>query len=343
MKITKEKIGWGILGPGRIGRELADSLKYVPDAYVAAAGSRSLERSTEFCNEFGGTPYGSYEELCSDPNVDVIYVAVPHPMHEAAVKLAAEHGKNILCEKPFACSKASAERMFGYARDNGVFIMEGLWSRYFPAWKYARELITSGEMGRVRYVNSCTGWFIWPDYPKDGRLLNPDLAGGALLDAGLYSFTAMTVGTGLLEEPVDFHSNVIFTDTGVDETSEVYMHFANGMSAMLMCSLNRRDFGTTFVCDKGIVEVPSHRCPDTVHVKMDHKFIPGKGVVWENEFTRRFPFDGFGFQFEVEEVQKCLREGLLTCPSVTPEETLMYMGWCDRIRSKANFVFPFEK
>ncbi len=147
MVSQKKKIGWGILGPGRIGRDFAASLRYVPDGYVAAAGSRSLERSRAFCREFGGTAYGSYRELVEDPAVDIVYVAVPHPMHEAAVKLASDAGKAVLCEKPFAVNRAQAASMFEHAAANGTFLMEGLWSRFFPAWTYVRQLLRSGEAG----------------------------------------------------------------------------------------------------------------------------------------------------------------------------------------------------
>jgi len=342
MKVTKQKIGWGILGPGRIGRDFAMSLRELPDAYVAAAGSRTYERSVEFCKEFGGTPYGSYEELCSDPDVDIIYVAVPHPMHEAAVKLAAEHGKNILCEKPFACSKASAERMFGYAKDAGVFIMEGLWSRFFEGWQFARKVLTSGELGKCHYVmsNTCWGWSRLAD-PSD-RLLDPNLAGGALLDAGLYSMTAMTYGSGILEEPVEFFSSQQFTETGVDHESQLFLRFADGMSANISCSLFRKDFWTTFVCEEGIVTVPRHRNPDTVIVQKG-SVVGYAQMDWKNETKYYFPFVNKGFQFEAAHVQDCLRQGLLTSPMVDPSETLMYAGWCDRVRAKSNFVFPFEK
>ncbi len=339
----KDKIGWGIIGPGRIARDFAESMKLVPDAFIAAAGSRSLERSTEYCEKYGGTPYGSYEELCSDPNVDIVYVAVPHPMHEEAVKIAAAHGKNILCEKPFACNKASAERMFGYAKEAGVFIQEGQWSRYFPAWQFVRDLIASGKMGKVEHVASCTAWAIPPEWlDKSNRLLDPNLAGGALLDGGLYSFAAMSVGTGKVEEPEEFYSIMKFTDTGVDHDSEGFMKFKDGMTALLSCSLYRKDFWTTFSCEDGIIRVPKHRHPFEVFVqrKAGHS---GEFVTFGEESRYYFPWESKGFQFEIEAVQKHLRDGCLTSPSVTPEETLLFAGWCDRIRAKENFVYPFEK
>ncbi len=121
MENMKEKIGWGILGPGRIAHQFCDCLEELSDAYVAAVGSCSLERSREFTEVYGGKPYGSYQEMLADPDVDIVYVATPHPMHEEHVIMAANAGKAILCEKPFAVNRQQAERMFEAARRNNVF------------------------------------------------------------------------------------------------------------------------------------------------------------------------------------------------------------------------------
>lgn len=343
MKISKDKIGWGILGPGRIGRDFAMSLRYVPDGYVAAAGSRDLGRSEAFCREFGGRAYGSYEELVQDPDVDVIYVAVPHPMHEAAVKLASDAGKAVLCEKPFAVNQDQARSMFACAEKNGTFLMEGLWSRFFPAWQYVKGLLASGELGRVVNITSLTGWALDPTVlPASDRLLDPELAGGALLDGGVYSMAAMTVGMGRLEEPTEFYSSVQFASTGVDAESTILMRFADGMTANLMCGLYRKEFETTISCENGSIVIPRHRNPDTVIVKAKPRVGPAR-IDWDDQRVLRFPYECEGFQYEAAVVQRCLREGLTSCPDVTPEETLLIAGLCDRVRKNAGFRYPFEE
>lgn len=338
----KERLGWGILGPGRIGRDFAKCLEYVPDAYVAAAGSRDPARSREFCRTFGGTAYGSYEELVQDPNVDIIYVAVPHPMHESAVKLASDAGKAVLCEKPFAVNRAQAESMFDYARRNGTFLMEGLWSRFFPAWRYVKELLESGELGKIVNITSLTGWGHDPKVlAESDRLLDPNLAGGALLDGGVYSLAAMTVAMGRLEEPTEFYSTVKRASTGVDAESTMLMRFADGMTANLMCGLYRKEFETTIACENGIVVIPRHRNPDTVIVRSKPR-VGYAQIEWEEEKVLKFPFACEGFQYEAQVVQQCVRDGLKTCPEVTPEETLYIAGLCDHVRRNAGFYYPFE-
>ena len=342
MKGQNGKIGWGILGPGRIGRDFARCLRYVPDAYVAAAGSRSLERSQAFCKEFGGNAYGSYQELVQDPDVDIVYVAVPHPMHEAAVCLASDAGKAVLCEKPFAVSQAQAASMFAHAAKNGTFLMEGLWSRFFPAWRYVKELLDSDRLGKIVNITSLTGWGHDPKkLPPTDRLLDPMLAGGALLDGGVYSFAAMTVAMGRLEQPTEFFSSMLPASTGVDAECTIFMRFADGMSADLMCGLYRKEFETTITCEDGSIYIPRHRDPDTVIVKSKPR-VGYAQIDWDDVQTLKFPFECEGFQYEAAAVQDWVRDGLTTSPEVPPEETLLIAGFCDRVREKAGLRYPFE-
>ena len=139
--------------------EFAEAIRdQVPDGYIAAVGSRSLERAQKFANVYGGKAYGSYEEMLCDPQVDVVYVATPHPFHMEHVIMAAEHGKHILCEKPFAVNLQQTKAMLAAAEKNDVFLMEGLWSRFFPAWRYVRQVLDSGDLGDLVSIDSATCW-----------------------------------------------------------------------------------------------------------------------------------------------------------------------------------------
>ena len=334
------RIGWGIMAPGRIGREMAESLKLVPDGYVAATGSRSLERAEAFAGIYGGKAYGSYEELCADPDVDIIYVATPHPAHLEGVKTAAAAGKAILCEKPFSVNLGQTKEMLQAAYDNDIFLMEGLWSRFFPAWRYVSEVIASGRLGKVVNVHACTGWNLIPDYPKDGRLLNPELAGGSLLDGGVYSIASMIVSSGHREMPEELESIMTFTDTGVDDTTMMMLKYADGMTAQLTSGLHRSEHRSVIECEKGIIEIPRHRNPDTVIIRYE----PTVGYAkfdWNVE-EKHFPYQSFGFQYEAAVVQDCVRKGLKECPEVTHAETLFISELCDTVRGQNGFRYPFE-
>lgn len=377
MEVVKESIGWGILGPGRIAHQFCDCLEELPDAHVAAVGSRSLERSREFAEIYGGKPYGSYEEMLADPDVDIVYIATPHPMHEAHVIMAANAGKAILCEKPFAVNRAQAERMFEAARKNNVFLMEGLWSRFFPAWQYVKEQLDAGRFGRVESIFCSTGW----GAPRDPEHMDPtnrlhdlNLAGGALLDAGIYSLAAMSRIRGKFDMPTKLFSMMSFDPTGVDGDNDMMMQFEDGMVAHLCSSLHRRDMECKIVCEKGIISIPVNRNPDKIVIQERAEFphlpkdvekkaeaqpkktsmrdyyasmnllpLSQRRMSGRDILTMEFPYRKSGFQFEAEIVQKCYRAGLKTCPDVTPEETLLLISIADEVRRNAEYRFPFEK
>jgi len=345
--ITKEKIGWGFVGTGVIAKQFAQCLELMDDCYVAAVGSRTIESAKRFTDVYGGTPYGSYEEMFQDPDVDVVYIATPHMVHEENVIMAAKYGKNILCEKPFAVSRAQAERMFAAAKEAGVFIMEGLWSRFFPAWQEAKRILESGELGQLVSIDAATCWGARRGeggFPKGDRRVEPTLAGGALLDAGIYVLAAASVASGgLTKMPEKIFSSMRFEDTGVDSDTDMLLELDNGVTAHLVCSLHRRNHEVTIYCENGSIHLPEHRCPTTITVTKRKKvpqiqrYRDGSETV-----TLNIPYPRIGFQFEAAVVHDCLRKGLTECPQVPYEETLTLMGICDVVRAQHNFKYPFE-
>jgi len=343
--VTKKKIGWGFIGTGTIAKQFASSLQLVEDAEIVAIGSRSIDTAKRFADVYGGKPYGSYEAMLEDPDVDVVYVATPHMVHEENVILAAKHGKSILCEKPFTVNRPSAERMFAAAKQADVFIMEGLWSRFFPAWREARKILESGELGRVISVDAATCWGAsrqpGAGFPQGDRRIEPSLAGGALLDAGIYVLAAASVATGgLTKRPNKIFSTMRFEPTGVDSDTDMLLELENGVTAHLVCSLHRRNHEVKIYCENGDLYLPNHRNPTTLTV---NRRFPRPGYRDGNEtVTRVYPYERLGFQFEAQVVQNCLRQGLTTCPEVPPEETLTLIGICDEIRMEHHFKYPFE-
>ena len=345
--ITKEKIGWGFVGTGRIAKDFAGCLSLLDDCYIAAVGSRTMESAKRFTDVYGGTPYGSYEEMMQDPDVDVVYIATPHMVHEENVIMAAKYGKNILCEKPFTINRASAERMFKAAADAGVFIMEGLWSRFFPAWQEAKRVLESGEMGQLVSIDAATCWGSRRGpggFPPDDRRIDPNLAGGALLDAGIYVLAAASVAIGgMTKMPNKIFSSMRFEPSGVDSDTDMLLELDEGVTAHLVCSLHRRNHEVHIYCENGSIHIPMHRCPTTVtitrrkHIEGIPSYRDGSEAV-----TLTIPYQKSGFQFEAAAVHECLRKGLLTCPQVPPEETLTLIGICDQIRKEHGFRYPFE-
>ncbi len=343
--ITKEKIGWGFIGTGVIAKQFASCLPLVPDAEIKAIGSRSIDTAKQFADVYGGKPYGSYEEMLEDPDVDVVYVATPHMVHEENVIMAAEHGKCILCEKPFTVNRPSAERMFEAAKKNDVFVMEGLWSRFFPAWREARRILESGELGRLVSIDAATCWGaprrVGEGFRRGDRRVEPSLAGGALLDAGIYVLAAASVASGgMTKRPQKVFSTMRFEPSGVDSDTDMLLELDDGVTAHLVCSLHRRNHEVKIYCENGDLHLASHRNPTTLTI---NRRLPNGGPRYGSEtITRVYPYERTGFQFEAQVVHDCLRKGLTICPEVPPEETLTLIGICDEIRREHNFKYPFE-
>ena len=174
---------WGILGPGGIARAFATDLQSLAGHSVAAVGSRTLSNAQEFVSTFGGKAYGSYEELVADESVDAIYVATPHPAHKENVIAALNAGKPVLCEKPFAVNAQEAQEMVAAAVANKVALMEAMWSRFLPQYAQVREIVASGILGKILTVHADHGQRLADQ--NIPRLVDPLLAGGALLDLGI--------------------------------------------------------------------------------------------------------------------------------------------------------------
>jgi len=185
---------WGVLGPGGIARAFAKDLSLLNGHSIGAVGSRSLSNAQSFATEFGGTAYGSYEELVNDSTIDAIYVATPHPAHHDNVILALNAGKPVLCEKPFAVNAVEAQSMVDAAKRNNVALMEAMWARFLPHYAKVREIISSGVLGPIQSIHADHGQRLADQGIP--RLVQPELAGGALLDLGIYpiSFAHMILG-----------------------------------------------------------------------------------------------------------------------------------------------------
>ena len=188
-------IRWGILATGGIARAFTDDLALQPDSEVVAVGSRSQASADAFGDEFG-VPHrhASYQALVSDPDVDAVYVATPHPGHHDAALLAINAGKAVLVEKPFAMDAAQAREMIDAARERGTFLMEAMWTRFLPHIARVREILAAGTLGDVVYLTAEHGQWFAPD--PQFRLFAPELGGGALLDLGIYpvSFAHLVLG-----------------------------------------------------------------------------------------------------------------------------------------------------
>jgi predicted dehydrogenase len=326
-----EPIRWGILGTGKIARALATALQDVPDAVLAGVASRSLDKAEAFAADFhASAAYGSYEELAAAGDIDLVYIATPHPQHAANALLALNAGKGVLCEKPFTMNRREAEQVVALARSNKLFLMEAMWTRFMPALGEVKRLIAAGEIGSVHQVVADFGFTA--TFGPEHRVFNPELGGGALLDLGIYP---LSIAASLLGPVVDVKAQAEMGPTGVDvQTGFTSKHEGGGMS-VCSCSFQARTPGELTVSgSRG-------------HIRMNTMFHRARSitVTLDDGSTRTIdtPYLGNGYVHEVIEVQRCFREGLIESPGMTHAETLALMEVMDEVRRQIGLVYAADR
>jgi dihydrodiol dehydrogenase / D-xylose 1-dehydrogenase (NADP) len=326
-----EKVRWGILGTGAIAREFVQGLHSVSEAEVLAVGSRSRASAQEFADKRGiPRRHSSYEDLASDPDVDVIYIATPHPFHAENATLCLREGKAVLCEKPFSVNAAEAERVVKLAREGGLFIMEGMWTRFFPLMEEVRRLVSEGDIGEVRMLNVDFGFRA--GFDPASRLFDPKLGGGALLDVGVYcvSFASMILG-----QPFGSVGLSHLGETGVDEQASVVLEHEGGRLANLSIGIRTATpQEATIIGTEAYIRIhaPWWR-PKSLTI-----YRPG-----EESETVDAPVSGNGFNYEAAEVMRCLEAGKTESDVMPLDETISVMRTMDRIRAAWGLRYPGEE
>jgi predicted dehydrogenase len=330
MSQSPRPVRWGILGTGRIAGLFATGLGSVPAAEIAAVGSRTQAAADTFGDRFAiPRRHGSYAALAADPDVDVIYVATPHTQHAENSLLCLAAGKAVLCEKPFALNAREAEEVIALARARGLFLMEAMWSRYYPAMVRARELLAAGAIGEPRLLSADLG--IRSQVNPAGRLFHPALGGGALLDVGVYpvSLASMVFGT-----PTEIIARGHLGETGVDEQGAIILSYPGGRHAVLYTSIRTpTPHEGTIMGTEGMLRIGLdwHK-PDRVTLSR-----PG-----QPEEVEHLPFDGNGYNYEAAEVNACLRAGRTESAIMPLDETLAIMRTLDVIRAQWGLRYPGE-
>jgi predicted dehydrogenase len=320
-------IRWGILATGRIAATFVTDLKTLSDAQTVAVGSRSPEAAERFA-EAHGIPraHGSWQALADDPDVDVVYVATPHSAHYQATMTVLNAGKAALTEKPIALDTAQATGLVQAARDRNVFLMEAMWTRFFPAIARAQELIAEGAIGRVTGVHSDFG-FTASDDPAH-RLNAKELGGGALLDLGIYP---VTIAHLFLGPPDEIRAWADLGEQGTDRNTAMIFGYASGALATLTCSLVGQTPTIAVISGSaGRIELPS-------------RFIrPHNLTLYRGEQAEviDLPVDGVGYHLEAAEVHRCLRAGRIESSVMTHAETLSVMTTLDRVREQIGVSYP---
>jgi predicted dehydrogenase len=329
---TEAPIRWGILGTGDVASTFAQDLQLLDDASLVAVGSRSQWSADAFGDRLGiRRRYGTYVDLVTDPDVDVVYVATPPSVHHEATLMALRASKPVLCEKPFMINAAEADEVIAVARQQNLFLMEAMWTRFLPHMVRIRELLASGLLGDVRILTADHGQRFVADARH--RLFAPQLGGGALLDLGIYpiSFASLVLGS-----PRRITAVSDPTGTGVDATTSMLFQYAEGQHAVLTATLEARSSNrASIVGSDARIEIDSTWFAPTSFTLI--RPGPGRDV-------ERFeaPQVGRGLHHQAVEVARCLRTGLTESNRMPLDESASIMATLDEVRRQIRLRFPGE-
>jgi len=325
-----QKINVGIMGTGSIACTMAQTLEKMKNVRCYAVASRTKEKAEAFSVGYGfKKAYGSYEELAADKKADLIYIATPHSEHYKNAMLCLKNRKPVLCEKAFTVNEKQARALFDYAKENNVLIAEAIWTRYMPMLQTIKDVLNSNVIGEPVMLTANLGYPI----RKVQRMYTPELAGGALLDLGVYplNFAAMVFGT----EIEKIQSVCTYTDTGVDEQESITLIYRDKKTAVLnatmLAATDRQGviYGTEgYMIVENINNFESITIYNKDHVKLN---------------TYKRPKQISGYEYEVEACIRALKNGFIQCPEMPHEESLKMLHIMDAIRKDWKIEYPCEK
>ena len=319
----------GILGCGSIASVMAKTVSEMDEIQCYGVASRSFEKAEAFREAHGfEKAFGSYEELVQDELVDFIYIATPHSHHYENMMMCLEHNKAVLCEKAFTMNAKQAREVLALSKEKNVLVTEAIWTRYMPSRTILNELVSSGIIGEVSTVsaNLC--------YPIHHvpRLTDPNLAGGSLLDVGIYplNFASMILGHDVLS----VHAHATLTDTGVDRTTTMTLVYPENKVAMLFCGMDSiSDRIGSISGNEGYINVTNINNISKIEVfNSDSQCI--KSIEIEHEIN--------GYEYQVQAVVRALENNQYECEEMPHEHTLYMMTLMDEIRHQIGVKYPGE-
>ena len=321
---------WGIIGTGQIANAFADDFRYVKSGELRAVASRNKSSADAFSSQYDiELAFVDYFSLINSNEVDVIYIATPHVHHYELVKACILAGKAVLCEKPFTLNEAQSSELYDLAERHQVFVMEAMWTRFNPVIEQVLEWVEEGEIGNLQSIQASFN-FLAPNDPEH-RLMNLELGGGALLDVGIYPVFLAQLFFG---KPDFVQNQAVIGDTEVDVFEQILLGWESGQLASLEASLischpNRAILSGS----KGYIEIDSEWfCAKSCRIVDSDN----------NERAVEFDFPGMGYQFEVDEVNRCIEEGLLQSPNHSWQDSLELIATLDEVRQDMGLYYPGE-
>jgi len=325
-----KRLNWGILGTGWIADLFVKDLQ-LTGHQVIAVGSRTQESADRFAARFGiSRAHASYESLAADPEVDIIYVATPHPLHAENARLALTACKHVLIEKPFTLNAAEARGIVDLAKARNLVVLEAMWTRFLPHMRRIRDIVASGALGTVYSVVADHTRDL-PDDPAH-RLNALELGGGALLDLGIYP---ISLAWDILGQPQEIVSMARFKATGADaEVATIFRHGGGGMSTSISSSDNGGRNIASILGTDGRIDIDA-----TWYEPTTFRVIDSQGKVIET-YVSDVP--GRGMQFQADEIERLVTTGALTGDILPVEQSVAIMQTLDTIRAQIGLRYPGE-
>ena len=320
----------GIIGAGSIAGTMAGTIREMDCAQNYAVAARDYGRAAEFAQTYGfEKAYGSYEELVEDAGVELVYIATPHSHHYEHIKLCLNHGKHVLCEKSFTVNESQAREVLALAREKKLLLTEAIWTRYMPMRDMIDDVLASGIIGTPCTLTANLGYRIF----EKERLIRPELAGGTLLDVGVYTLNFALMAFGKDFEKIE--SSVQMAETGVDAQESITLRYRDGRMAVLNATMmGISDRRGVIYGDRGFLEVENINNPQSITV-YDGDYREVKRIPCPPQVT--------GYEYEVESCLKAVREGRTECPEMPHSETIYVMELMDELRRQWGLSYPCEE
>ena len=324
----EKEIRWGIVGPGSIANKFAKAIKNVPGACLSAVASRTEEKGREFAAKYDiPNVFTGYEEMAASDVVDAVYIATPHPFHKPCAEIFLNAKKHVLCEKPVCVNEKQATDLMKCAEQNGVFLMEAMWTRFLPAIKEALAIAQSGEIGEIKGVSADFCYSTTPS--EEAKLFRNDMAGGSLLDVGIY---CLNLADMFLDgEPRSIRA-ISDIECGVDCHTSVLLKYKNGAIASISSAINLSKPTTGYIYGtKGYIELPCFYGAQEIFVNVDGK---------ERHIVKNSMGDGF--EEEICEACGCIRMGKLQSDVMPMSKSIRMLRQMDLIREQIQLKYPFD-
>jgi len=329
MNISK-KIKWGIIGCGKIAHKFANDLALVDNTELTAVASRSLKKASEFSQKYNALKaYGSYDELFSDTDVDIVYIATPHTLHAELSIKAMENNKHVLCEKPLSLNKKDATAIINTSRRTQKFFMEALWTRFNPSFVAVKKRINNGEIGVIKYINA--DFSFKSEFPPEDRTLDINLGGGSILDIGIYPAFLSYMLLGI---PNEILAKAIFHDiTRCDIQTAMIFHYREAQAILYSSFISRSDMIAMISGTEG--QIYLH---DSWHSAQGYTLV-------KNGYEQVFelPTVGFGYTYEIDECHNCIRSNKIESSLWSHQNSLDLIAILDTVREEVGLKYPQEE